>query len=138
MQTSAIGEQRCGLGMPLAAEAEDRRRAAELLGQVRKRCDPDPAADEQRPRDVEVEAVAERAEHVELVPGLERAERARAGPDRIDQEGQLAGLREADAHRPRQHAARRLEHEELARDACVEAALLEPKQCVRPDLLGAA
>ena len=101
-----VGDERGGLGVPVAAEAEDRRRLPEHLRQVRQRGDADAAADEQRPRDVEVEAVAERAEHVELVAGVEGAERTRAGADRVDQEGELARGREAEAHRPRQHASR--------------------------------
>ena len=39
------------------------------------------------------------------------------GPDRVDQERELARRREAERHRARQHAARRLEHEELPRHA---------------------
>ena len=61
-------------------------------------------------------------EDVDLVSGLERAERAGARADRIDQERELARRREAEAHRPRQQPARRLEHEELARPAGVEPA----------------
>ena len=138
MQTSALGQQRGRLRVPLGAEAEDRRRTTESLGQVRQRRDPDAAADEQRPVDVEVEAVAERAEHVQRVAGLELAERARAGTDRVDQERKLAGSGEADAHRPRQHPARRLEHEELTRDPGVEPAPIDPQERVRADALGAA
>ena len=52
----------------------------------RQRRDADAAAYEQRPLDVEVEPVPERAEHVQFVAALERAERTRARPDRIDQE----------------------------------------------------
>ena len=90
MQTSAFGTSAAAsacqsLRKPRIAGGEPS--AAERNGQ---RCDADAAADEQRPLDVEVEAVPERAEHVQLVAGLERAERTRAGPDRIDQEGELA------------------------------------------------
>ena len=71
---------------------------------------------------VEPEAVAERAEDGDLV-ARRRARRApRPGPDRVDQEGELAARREAERERPRQHAAGRLEHEELARAARVERA----------------
>ncbi len=80
-----------------AAEAEnDRRRATELLGEVRQRRDADPAADEQRPLDVEPVAVAERAEHADLVAGPKPAQRLSPRPDRVDEEGELAGRREAE------------------------------------------
>ena len=76
--------------MPLRPEAEHRRRRAERLREVRQRRDPDAAADEERPLDVEPEAVAERAEDVDRVAGLERGERLRPGPDRVEQERELA------------------------------------------------
>ena len=123
--------------MVLAAEAEHGRRVLERLGEVRQRRDPDPAADEQRPRHVEAEAVPERPEDRDLVAGLERGERARARADRVDQERELAARREAERHRPRQHAAGRLEHEELARDARIEPAARHAQQRVRADRLDA-
>ena len=43
--------------------------------------------------------------------------------------------RQAEAHRTREHSARRLEHEELARDPGLEPAALEPEERVRADLL---
>ena len=43
----------------------------ERLGEIRERRDADPAADEQRPGDVEPEAVAERAEDVDPIARLE-------------------------------------------------------------------
>ena len=49
------------------AETEQRRRRAELLREVRQRRDSDPAADEQRPFDGEVESVAERAQDMDRV-----------------------------------------------------------------------
>ena len=58
-------QERRGLRMPVAAKAEHCRDVAEHLRHVRERRDPDPAADEQRARDVEVEAVPERAEHAQ-------------------------------------------------------------------------
>ena len=101
------GQERGRLGVLGAAEAEDdRRRAAELLGEVRQRRDADPAADEQRPLDVEPVAVPERPEHADLVAGPEPAERLRPRPDRVDEEGELAGRREAERERPRQQASR--------------------------------
>src|SRR5215212_7770950 len=133
----SIGHERGRLGVPGAAEAEYGGRAPEPLREIGKRCDADPAADEQRPLHLEPEAVAERAENAEPVAGLERAERARSGADRVDQEGELAGRREADAHRPRQQPARRLEHEELSGHAGIEAGALDAQERVRADLLGA-
>ena len=84
--------------------------------EVRERRDADAAADEERLLDVEPVAVAERAEDVELVARLDRGQRAGSGPDRLEQEAQLAGRRLAEAHRARQQPSRRLEHEELARE----------------------
>src|SRR5215210_6445442 len=54
------GEERGRLRVQLAAEAEKRWRAAELLREVWERRDSDSAADQERPLDVEVEAVPER------------------------------------------------------------------------------
>ena len=87
--------------MPIAAKAKDRRRASERVGEVWERRDSDPTADQQRPLDVEPEAVAERAEDRQPITGLQRAERPRAGADRIDQERELARGCETEAHRPR-------------------------------------
>ena len=78
------------------------------------------------------EAVAERAEDVDRVAGLERGERARPGPDRVDQERELARRREAEAHRPRQQPPGRLEHEELARDRPARA----PPRSTRSSVYG--
>src|SRR5207342_1621623 len=86
--------------------------------------------------DVEVEAVAERAEHVQPLAALELAERPRPRADRIDQERQLARGRKADAHRPRQHPTWSLEHEELAGDARIELAAIDAEQRVGTDGLG--
>src|SRR5262249_60878745 len=101
----------------------------------RKRRDADAAADEQRPADLEVEAVAERAEDVQLVLRLEDAERARPGPDRVDQKGELAARREAEAHRSRQEPTGRLEHEELPRHARIDPAAPHAQERVGPDPL---
>ena len=125
------------LGVQFAAEAEHGRRLAERLGEVRERRDPDPAAHQQRSLDVEPVAVAERAENRGPIAGLKRAERPRTGADWIDQEGELVGRRETEAHRARQRPSRRLEHEELAGDSRVEATAGDPQQRVGPDLLGA-
>ena len=67
-------------------------------------------------RHVEPVAVAERAEDVDALAGVELRERDGAGADRIDQKRQLAAGRETQRERPRQQAAGRLEHEELAGD----------------------
>ena len=120
--------------MPVAPKAEHRRRAPEPLGEVRERCDADAAADEQRTVDVEAEAVPERAEDRKPVAGLQRAKGSGPGPDRLDQERELAGGGEAERHRPRQEAARCLEHEELAGDPGLEPAAVDPQQCVGADL----
>ena len=116
---------------------EEHRRAAEAGGEKRQRSDADAAADEERPLDVEVEPVPERAEHVQLLPCVQGAEGARARTDGVDEERELAGGRKANAHRPREHASRCLEHEELARDARVQPAALHPEERVRADRLGA-
>src|SRR5439155_24046066 len=108
------------------AKPEHGRRVVEPLREVRQRRDSDPAADEQRPLDVEPEAVSQRAEDREPVAELERAEGARSGPDRVDQESELALGGEAEAHRPRQQPSRSLEHEELAREPRIEVAALNP------------
>src|SRR5262249_31075975 len=90
---------------------------------------------EERPRDVEIEAVAERPEDVDRSIRLKSAERPRAGPDRIDEERELSGRRLAETHGSRKHAPRRLEHEELSRNARFEASPSEPEQHVRADRL---
>ena len=59
------------------------------------------------------------------------------GPDRVDQEPELAAGRRAERERPRQHAARRLEHEELPGRARVERAARDPHERVGADLLDA-
>ena len=83
------------LRMPVGAEAEDGRRPAEGLGEVGQRRHADAAADEQGLADEELEAHAERAQHVELVPLLQRTEGARSWPDRIDEErGSPSGTRQ--------------------------------------------
>src|SRR6266516_6956063 len=120
------------------AETKDEGRvAAELLGEIRQRRDPDPAADEERALDVEPVAVPQRPEDADLVAGPEATERLRSRPDRVDEESQLAGRREAERKRPRQQAPGSFEHEELPRHAGLEVAALEPQQRVRPDPLGA-
>ena len=132
-----VGNEPRRLGVPRCAEAEDRGRTAERLRKVRERRGSDPAADEEWPLDIEAEAVAERAEDCELITGLQCAERPCAGADRVDQELELARWREAEAHRARERPARRLEHEELARDSRLDAAACDPEQRVGPDLLAA-
>ena len=132
------GQQHGGFGVALAAEAEHDGREAQRLREIRKRRHPDPPADEERPLHVEPVAVAERAEDVDPVAGFEHAERLRARADRIDEERELAGRREAERECPRQEPAGRLEHEELARHSGVDPAPLEPQQRVRPDRLDRA
>jgi hypothetical protein len=62
---------------------------------------------------------------------LERAERARARADGLDQERELARRRETEAHGARKQAPRRLEHEELPRNARLESSSLEPEERVK-------
>src|SRR5439155_1294961 len=119
-------------GMPGAAEAQDRRWAAELLGQVREGRDSDPAADEQRTLHVEPVAVSEGAEDAEDVATLRGTEGSRPRPDGLEQEGQLPRGSLAEAHRAWQRPPRRLEHEELAGDAGLQAPALDSEQRVRP------
>src|SRR5262249_60652360 len=69
------------------------------------------------------------------VAGLELAQRLRAGPDRIDQEGKLAWRSETERQRARQHPARSFEHEELSRRAWVDLTTLKPQQRVEADAL---
>ena len=94
--------------------------STQRLGEVRHRSNSDPAGDEQRALDVEVEAVSEWSENVDRLAGLERAERARARSDRVDQECELARRRLTKAHRAWQQPSRRLEHEELPWNARLE------------------
>src|SRR6266550_7755012 len=98
-------------------------------------CSSDLAADEQRSAHVETEPVAEWAEDSERVAGCELGERTCARADRVDQKRELARSRDAEAHRARQHAAGRLEHEELSRDAWIERAARDAQQRVRTDRL---
>jgi hypothetical protein len=121
--------------MARGPEPEERGRIAERLGEIGHGRDPDSAGDEQRPRHRQVEAVAERAEDVDRVSGIERAERARARADRVDEESELARRGDAEAHGPREQPSGRLQHEELARDSGHELAALEAEQRVRPDPL---
>src|SRR5438067_11759358 len=117
--------------MDVAAEAEDGRRVLARVRRVDERRDPDSAADEEGSLDVEPEAVPERAEDVDRLAGIERAQRPGSGADRVDQEGELCGGREAEAHRAREQPAGRLEHEELAGPAWLEPAAPKPQERVR-------
>ena len=82
MQTSAFGTSAAASACHSLRKPRIAGGAPSARGEVGQRRDPDPAADEQRPLDVEVEAVAERAEHVQLVAAA-RARRARACPGPI-------------------------------------------------------
>ena len=129
-----VRHERSRLGVPRAAEAEQRARSAEPLGEIGKRRDAHAAADEQRDLDP-VEAVPERAEHRDPVAWSRGAKRTRPGADRVDQEAELSLRGERQRHRPGQEPPRRLEHEELPRDAGLDRAALEPQQRVRADRL---
>ena len=110
------GQERRRLRVELAPEAEHRGREAQRLGEVGQRRNADAAADEYRTFDVESKTLAERPEDVDRVAAAEPAERLGSRPDRVDQEGKLAGGCETERERPRQEPARRLEHEELSGD----------------------
>jgi hypothetical protein len=96
------------------------------MRQVRERSDPDPPADQEGPVDLQPEPVPQRPEDVDRLAGLERGERLRPRPDRVDQEPELTGRRDAEGHRPRQQPARRLEHEELPWNPVIEPTPLDP------------
>ena len=121
--------------MAVAPKAEDRRWAAEALGQIRERGDADATADEEGLVHVEPVAVAERAEDVDLLARLRARQRLRAWANRFEQEAQFAWWGLAEAHRPRKRPTRGFEHEELAGEAGIEAAPLYAEQRVRPDRL---
>ena len=122
-----VRHQRGRLRVPLRAEAEDRGRRAEPRGEVGQRRDPDAAADEKRPLDVEPEAVPERPEDVDRVAGLQRSESASVpGPTGSTRNASSPAGREAEAHRPGQQPAGRLEHEELSGDPRVEPVPARP------------
>ena len=133
MTTSAFGTSAAASACHSERKPSTAGGDAELLREVRERRDADAAADEQRPLDVEPEAVAERAEDVDRLARLEGASACVPGPIGSMQEGELTGRREAEAHRPRQQPAGRLEHEELPRDPRLEPAALDLEERVRPD-----
>ena len=58
--------------MTLGPEAEKRRWPTERLGEIRHRRETDAPRDEERPLDLEVEAVPERAENVDSVSRSKR------------------------------------------------------------------
>jgi hypothetical protein len=76
-----VRDERCGLRVPVAAEAQERGWRAELLGEVRERRHADPASDQEWLLDVQPVAVSERAEDVDRFAGLGRCERSRPWPD---------------------------------------------------------
>src|SRR5439155_5945179 len=123
------------LGVAIRAETEYGGRPLKRFRQVGQRSDPDSPTYEQRPLQVEIETVPERTEHVDGLAARELAEHRSPGPDRIDEESELAAGREAEAHRARQHATGCLEHEELSGHAGVHAAARDTQQRVRADLL---
>src|SRR3954466_8028094 len=99
--------------------------------EVLQRGDPDPAADEDGPRHVEPEPVAERSEDRELVAALERRERACAGTDGVEEERELAARCEAERHRTRANGTPCFEHEELAGCAGIDASAFDAHERVR-------
>jgi hypothetical protein len=114
------------LGVARRSKSHDCRGIPQRCREIRHRCDPDPACNEERALDIEVEAISERAKDVDRFAGLERAERTRAGSDRVDQERQPLWRSLAEAHRAWKHASRRLEHEELTGHSGLELSPLEP------------
>src|SRR5205823_4875376 len=88
--TGPSGQSRLGI-LPAPEAEHDRRRAAQLLREVRQRRDSDPSADEERPGDIESVAVTERPEHRDPVAGLQLTDGLRPRPDRVDEEGELPG-----------------------------------------------
>ena len=130
-------EQSRSLGVMRAPEAEHGRRLTERLGQVRERRDADASAYEERPRDVDVEAVAQRSEHMDRLSRPEGAKRLCSSAEGFDEERELPRRREAEAHRARQEPPGRLEHEELPRPPRIDVSSLDPQERVRPDALAA-
>jgi hypothetical protein len=125
-----------GLGMAFRPKPEDGGWIAERGSEIRHRRNSDPTCNEERPVDVEIEAVSERAEDMDCLAGSKCAERARAGPDRVDEKRELTRRRLAEAHRTREHSSGRLEHEELTWHSGLELSSLEPQHRVRADGLG--
>jgi hypothetical protein len=125
-----------GFGVVLAPKSDNCAWVAERFRQIRHRRDSNASCNEEWTVDVEVEAVSERAEDVDRVTRLERAERSRAGSDRIDEKRELTRRRLAEAHRAREHPSGCLEHEELTRHARLELSSFKAHERVRPDELG--
>src|SRR4249919_3005729 len=98
-----------------AAEPEHGRRVPERLREVRERRDADASTNQQRTRNVEIEAVAEGPEDVDRRSRSECTEGASSPAQGLHEKGQLTGRRQAEAHGTREQATGRLEHEELTR-----------------------
>ncbi len=130
-----VRDERRRLGVSLRTEAEHGRRPSEPFGEIGKRRDADPAAHEQRPFHVEAKSVSERPEHVEALAADDAGQRLRPRSDRVDEEAELGAGREREAHRPGQQAPGRGEHEELTRDAGLEASPLDAEEPVGADVL---
>jgi len=130
-----IRDERRRLGVGLRTEAEHGRRAPEPFGEIGKRRDADPATHEQRPLNVEPKSVSEGPEHVEALAPNDAGERLRPRSDRVDEKAELGAGRKREAHRPRQEAPGRREHEELARDTGLEPSSPEAEEPVRTDVL---
>jgi hypothetical protein len=130
-----VGHECRRLGVPVTAEAEERGRGAELLREVWEGRDADAAADEQRALDLEAVAIPEGPVDVELIACFRRRQRPRSRSDCFEQERQLTRRCLAEAHRAGKRTPRRLEHEELARDARIQAASLDPHERVGADRL---
>src|SRR5581483_2136789 len=79
--------------------------------------------------------VPEWPERVQGVTALELGDRTPSGADGIDEARELGACRGTDAHRARQHATRRIEHEELSRRSTVERTARDAHERVRSDPL---
>ena len=96
---------------------------------------PIPPADEQRPVDLEVEAVSERPEEMDRSTFPQGGQSSGARTDGLEEERQLPRWGEAEAHRAREELTRGFEHEELSRYPGLQPTALQPEQHVRTDLL---
>ena len=133
-----VRDERRRLGVPLAPEAEERgrrRRArAERYGSGAIPIPPPTSSGRSTSRS---KPLPSGPSTCSSSPGSSAQSARVPGPIGSIRNASSPARREADAHRPRQHPARRLEHEELSGRARVEPALLDAQQRVRPDGLGA-
>ena len=108
-----------------AFEAEKRRWAAEPLRQVRNGAMPMPPPTSSGRSTLRQNPLLSGPRTGQPLAAGGVDERACPWPDGVDQEAELAGPREAETHRARQHPPGRAEHEELARVARDEGPSLD-------------